>query len=319
MVDARRPRLASSHYDWNPRMRIFLTGATGYIGMNVALTLRRAGHEVWGLVRSPEKATRLLKHEIRPVIGDMARPESYLPVAEKCTILIHTAFDRGPEAVALDRMTVEALAGIGSRGPTPKTLIYTSGVWLYGNTGDQAAEETTPPNPARVVTWRPAHEDLVLSANHVRGVVVRPGCVYGRQGGLTSAWFDGPSRGRSPMIVGDGRQRWTMIHADDVAYGYLRIVESGRSSEIFNLTDRSRHTVEEMATAAAHAAGYKGSVDKIPLAQALPQMGPVAECLAMDQHVDSRKAVRMLSWYPRHGGFLDDVDVYYAAWKAYQP
>jgi nucleoside-diphosphate-sugar epimerase len=299
-------------------MRIFITGANGYIGLNIALTLRRAGHEVWGLVRSPEKAASLLRHEIRPIVGDLGLPESYLPVAERCTILIHAAMERGSEAVALDRKTIEALAGVGSRGPKPKTLIYTSGVWVYGSTGDQAAEEGTPLSPARLVTWRPPHEDLVLSANHVRGVVVRPGCVYGRQGGLTSGWFAGPAQGKSPVIVGDGRQRWTMIHVDDVAYGYLRIVESGRSSEVFNLTDRSRHTVEEMATAAARAAGYKGSIDTTPLPEALAKLGPYAECLAMDQHVDSRKAVRMLSWYPRHGGFLDDVGVYYEAWKAYQ-
>ncbi len=298
-------------------MRVFVTGATGYIGLNVALALRRAGHEVCGLVRSADKGQKLLRHEIHSVVGSADNPATYAGVAERCNVFVHAADDKtDPEAV--DRNSVEALLALATKGPQPKSLVYTSGVWVYGSTGSTAVDEQSPLNPVKLKPWRPAHESMVLNANHVRGIVVRPGTVFGRQGGLTGFWFDGPSKGQSPLVVGDGSQRWTMIHVDDLANGYLKVVESGRSSEIFNFTDRSRYTVMEMASAAARAAGYRGPVQTMPYDASQQAFGLFAECLALDQNVDSRKAVRMLNWQPRHVGFIDAVDTYYAAWKAYQ-
>src|SRR4029450_1243631 len=111
------------------------------------------------------------------------------------------------------------------RGPTPKTFLYTSGVWVYGSTGDQPADETTPLTPLHLVAWRPAHEQMVLSATNVRGIVFRPGCVYGKPGSLTAAWFEGASKG-DLSVVGDGKNRWAMVHVDDVAEAYVRAAES---------------------------------------------------------------------------------------------
>jgi nucleoside-diphosphate-sugar epimerase len=93
-------------------------------------------------------------------------------------------------------------------------------------------------------------------------------------------------------------------------------VESGLSGEAFNVADRSRATVNEMAEAAARVAGCPGAVRHVPVAEAAKKIGPYAECLAVDQHVDSRKAVRLLGWQPRHVGFVDEVGLFYEAWKA---
>jgi nucleoside-diphosphate-sugar epimerase len=179
-------------------------------------------------------------------------------------------------------------------------------------------DETTPLNPIKLVAWRPAHEQLVLGASGVRSIVIRPGCVYGGAGGLTAQWFAGPAAGKPPTVVGDGRNRWTMVHLDDLADAYVRAAESGLAGEIFNVTDRSRFTVLELATAAARAAGYKGEVSPLPLAEAKKALGDFADALALNQHLDSGKAVRLLGWQPRHGGFLDEVEVLYRAWKARQ-
>lgn len=297
-------------------MRIFITGATGYIGFAVAQALRRAGHEVWGLVRSEQKAAELARHEILSVIGSMQKPDSYLSVAAECSVLVHAAVDyTSGELADLDRTTLETLILAGNRGPVTKRLIYTSGVWVYGNTGTRPAEETTPLSPPKYIQWRPNNEQRVLNASSVRGLVLRPGCVYGKQGGLPAYWF-AASKDKPLRVVGDGNNRWTMIHVDDVADGYVRAVESDRSGEIFNLTDRSRFTVREMALACGRAAGYDGEIQSVPLAEALQSMGQYAECLTLDQHVDSRRAVRLLGWQPKHGGLIDGIDSYYASWKA---
>jgi len=221
--------------------------------------------------------------------------------------------------VAKDKKAIEALLEAGRRGGKPKTLVFTSGVWVYGDTGDRLVDETTPPNPTKLVAWRPAHEQMVLQAAGVRGLVIRPGDVYGGPGGLTGQWFAGPSTGNPPLIVGDGRNRVPMVHVDDLADAYVRVAESGLAAEIFNVNDQSRFTVLELATAAARAAGYTAEIRTTPLPEARQTLGDFADALALSQHVDARKAVRRLGWQPTHAGFLDEADVYYRAWKAYRP
>jgi len=299
-------------------MQVFVTGATGYIGSAVAVALRCAGYRVSGLARSESKTRRLVQHEIEPVIGDLADPKTYLDVASECALLVHTAFDYSANGVAKDKTAVETLLEAGRRGAKPKTVIFTSGAWVYGDTGDRVVDETTPPNPAKLVAWRPAHEQMVLQAAGMRGLVIRPGDVYGGAGGLTGQWFEGPSAGNPPLVVGDGRNRVPMVHIDDLADAYVRVAESGLAAEIFNVNDQSPFTVLEMATAAARAAGYQGEVRPTPLPEARKTLGDFADALALSQHLDARKAARLLGWHPTHEGFLDGADVYYRAWKAYR-
>jgi nucleoside-diphosphate-sugar epimerase len=299
-------------------MQVFVTGATGYIGFAVAAALRRAGYRVWGLARSVAKARRLTRHEIEPVIGDLADPKTYLEVASDCALLVHTAFDYAADGVAKNKTAIDTLLDAGRRGAKPKTLVFTSGAWVYGDTGDRMVDETTPPNPPKLVAWRPGHEQMVLQAAGVRGLVVRPGDVYGGPGGLTGQWFAGPSTGKPPLVVGDGRNRLPMVHIDDLADAYVRIAESGLAAEIFNVNDQTRFTVLEMARAAARAAGYEGEIRPTPLPEARKTLGDFADALALTQHVDARKVARLLGWQPRHVGFLDEAGAYYRAWKAHQ-
>jgi nucleoside-diphosphate-sugar epimerase len=299
-------------------MRIFMTGATGYIGFNVASALRRAGHEVWGLARGQEKAQRLVRNEIRPVIGTLQEPATFRKTAEECSILIHAAADYTTDTFSLDRKVVGELITAARKGPHPKTLIYTSGVWVHGDTAGKLVDETTPLAPPNLVSRRPETEQLVLDAAGVRGLVIRPGCVYGRQGGLTAMWFKGAYEDKGLKVVGDGNNRWAMVHVDDLADGYVRVAESGLSGEVFNLTDSSRPTVGDMARYVACAAGYDGAIEFVAAPEAKKTFREMAECLAMDQQVDGRKATRLLGWHPKHNGFIEEVGTYFASWKAAQ-
>src|SRR5438445_10711 len=117
-------------------MQVFVTGATGYVGSSVAAAFRRAGHRVRGLTRTAAKARRLAQQEIEPVVGDLADPKTYADVAAACAVLVHAAFEYSPNGVAKDRTALDALIDAGRRGARPKTLIFTSGVWVHGATGD---------------------------------------------------------------------------------------------------------------------------------------------------------------------------------------
>jgi nucleoside-diphosphate-sugar epimerase len=299
-------------------MKVFVTGATGYIGFSVAFAYRRAGHKVWGLFRSEGKARMAAMHEIHPVVGTMQNLDSWREAAKNCSVLIHAAADYQTDTLALDKQTVESLLSLGKQGPQPKTVIYTSGVWVYGNTQGNLVDETTPLNPPKLVARRPATEQLVLGSSDVQGIVIRPGCVYGRQGGLTAMWFGGAVKEKRLTALGDGKNRWAMVHADDLADAYVRAGESGLGGEIFNITDRSRWSIRDMLDAVVRSTQYSGDITFVPVAEAAKTMGEFAECLALDQHVDARKAVRLLGWQPKHGGFVDGVETYYMSWKAAQ-
>lgn len=298
-------------------MNIFITGATGYIGFEVARKLRNAGHVVWGLTRSEEKKNRLLKEEIRPVIGDMQNPMSYREVAENCSILIHAAMDYENDTKALDINTVDQLLEAGKTGEQPKTVIYTSGCWILGNTSGKAVTETTPINPLPSVAYRKEAENKIMSADWIKGLIIRPGCVYGHQAGLTSIWFSEAHNKHTLHPVGDRNTHWTMVHVEDLANAYLRAVESHLKGEIFNISDHSRPTIGQMADAVAEVTGT-GKVNFRSVQDARSDFGSMADSLALDQIVDSGKAERMLGWYPKHHGFIHNIELYYESWKAWQ-
>ncbi len=299
-------------------MRIFVTGASGYIGFAVSSALAAAGHHVLGLVRSKEKGKQIAAAEVQPVPGSMSDPSSYTEAARSCQILFHCAAESSERFHDLDRLTMETLVNIAGETSHRRMIVYTSGVWLYGNTGQHMVDETSNLNPMAHVARRAETEEFVLQANkgNVSTLIIRPGCVYGGRGSLTAMWFESAVKEGAAQIVGYGDFRWAMVHLQDLANLCVRAAESSYGGEIFNATDRSRFTVLECAEAASRAAGKEGKVQIIPLTEARKTMGNLADCLTLNQHVDSSKAVRMLGWQPRHGGFVDGVAHYFAAWNA---
>lgn len=286
-------------------MKAFVTGATGFVGRAVAEALRRRCHRVAGLTRSAAKAKSLEAREIEAVVGDMRDPTPWERAASEADVLIHCAVEYGAEYQALDRMTVDALLGFGGK------VLYTSGVWQYGRGGPFDESAAFAGNP--LMPWRSEHEKLVLAA---KGLVIRPGCVYGGAGGLTGLWFQGALERKAAPIVGEGKNRWAVVHLDDMAILYALAAESALSGELFNAVDGSRFTVREMAEAASHAAGAKGAVHALPFSEAEALYAGLVHGLALDQQVDASKARKLLNWAPRFTGFPADADRYYASWKA---
>jgi nucleoside-diphosphate-sugar epimerase len=293
-------------------MRVFVTGATGFVGGAVAEAFRRRGHRVAGLARTETKGRALAAREIEPALGDMKDTASYLRAAQAADVLVHCAAEYTADYQALDRRTVDAFISL-TKGTRARTIVYTSGVWQYGATGNDPADETSAFEGKPLAPWRSEHEKLVLAAG---GIVVRPGCVYGRSGGLTGAWFAGAVEEGAAPIVGKGENRWATVHGDDCGELFALAAESGLKGEIFNATDRSRSTVREMASAASRAAGKDGNIAELDAKEAEKRYGAMMHGLALDQHVDSSKGLRRLGWTPRFGGFADDAPRYFAAWMA---
>lgn len=298
-------------------MKIFITGATGYIGNAVACAFRRAGNLVYGLTRGESGARSLQQSEIFPIVGNISEPSTFLSIAEQADVLIHCSVEYTAEAVARDAQAIDALLLASSKGSRLKTLIYTSGVWVYGNTEGKTCDENSPLSPIPKVAWRPDHEQRVLNgaSSALNCIVLRPGCVYGGAGGLTPLWFSPAAKEKPIPLIEKGENRWAMVHRDDLAQAYLLAVEKGIPSTVLNLTDRSRLTTRTMVEAIAQAAGISGQTESISYQEAVAQYGELAQGLALDQSVSSSKAETLLGWRPRHQSFAEEALLYFNAWK----
>jgi nucleoside-diphosphate-sugar epimerase len=282
-------------------MRIFLTGATGYVGSAVLDALLRHRHAVTALVRDPEKAEHLSMRGVQTQMGDLADPSSYSSVVEACDGIIHAALDGGRRGPELDRRALDTLLGGAIRraahGQTV-TVVYTSGVWVLGNTSGAAAENA-PVNPAPLVAWRPAHEQMVLEAGRgrmIRTAVIRPGIVYGGARGIIADLLKDAANGLV-RVIGDARNRWACVYDRDLADLYARIVADGQGSGIFHATDEADERVGEIVDAVAQHAKWPPDVRHIPIEEARAKLGPYADALALNQIVRSPRA-RALGWNP---------------------
>ena len=284
-------------------MRIFLTGATGYIGAAVTDALLRAGHEVTGLVRDHDKAARLAAKGVRPVIGTLADVDSYGPAAEGHDGYIHTAFDAAGRGIETDALTIDTLLALARQprtgpGIAPlRFLLYTSGVWVLGRVAEAVGEDA-PVNPIPLVEWRVAHEQRVLDggSRDVRTAVIRPGVVYGGGAGLVSDLVKAASYGLV-RVVGDGGNRWPVIYDRDLAELYACVAGDATASGIFHGTDDVGVRVNDLVDAIAAHVTPRPDVRYVPLDEARAQMGPFADALALDQVVRSDRSLA-LGWSP---------------------
>ena len=129
-------------------MKVFVTGASGYIGSVVAAAAQARGHQVLGLARSDSVATRLRTLAIEPLLGDMRDGACLVVGARRADAVIHCAAIRGPEMAEADRGAVTAL--LGALAQSGKPFIYTGSAFVYGDTGNRVVDEDAPLSPTAI-------------------------------------------------------------------------------------------------------------------------------------------------------------------------
>lgn len=285
-------------------MKVFLTGATGYIGTAVAEALKAAGHALTGMARNEESAKKLGGRGLTVVQAELTDKETITTVARTCDAVIHMAASNDANMPTSDRATVEAI--LDALSGSGKPFIYTSGVWVLGQTGATPADEDTPAaSPLSIVAWRPAHETLALTAKAMKGMVLRPGIVYGRGGGIPAMWV-AAARAGAVQYVGKGNQQWPTVHVEDLADLYVKALTKPAAGAVWHGIS-GQVEVRKLAEAAAQAAGKNATVSSLPLEEARKTMGPFADALAVNQIVSAEKTKKTLGWKPSRPGILEDV------------
>lgn len=289
-------------------MRVFITGATGFIGSALVPELLGAGHQVLGMARSDAGASDLKAAGAEVQRGSLEDLDSLRSGAAAADAVIHLGFvhdfSRFKEVCEIDRRAIEALGGALAGSDRP--LIVTSGLALLAQ--GRAATEDDPPHPVSDAMPRASEYTVSLFENRgVRAITVRLPQVHDttRQGLVSYAIQAAREKG-VVAYVGEGKNRWAAVHRLDAAHLYRLVLEKGENGARY-------HAIAEQGVSAREIAEAIGRRLNLPATSISPEqapefLGPLARFATLDLMGSSAKTRQALGWNPTGPGLIADLE-----------
>ena len=286
-------------------MRVFLTGATGFVGTAVARELIGAGHSVLGVARSDAAAGALAGRGVEPHRGELADPASFVAGAVACDATIHCAFihdfSRFAENIEIEQHTVaamlDALEGSG------KPFIATSGMALLAP-GKMATEDDEAMDQGRGAT-----EAMVraAAARGIRTAVIRlpPITHEDGDGGFLPPLVAIAQEKGVAAYVGDGANRWPAGNRADAASLYRLAMEKGEPGAAYHAVGDEGVATREIAAAIGKRLDLP--VVSLPAKKAGEHFGFLGMFAAVDIPGASQITQQRLGWRPTHKRLIDDI------------
>ncbi|GJE60696.1 SDR family oxidoreductase [Methylobacterium trifolii] len=291
-------------------MRIFLTGATGFIGSAIVPELLRSGHRVLGLTRSAAGAQKLIDAGVEPHRGDLEDLDTLRSGAAQADGVIHTAFDHDDFSNFVancekDRRAIETLGSVLKGSDRP--LLITSGTGMGSPSGGGPATEDVfnveHPNP------RIASElaGATLMEKDVNVSVVRLPQVHDTvKQGLITYLVDIARRKGVSAYVGDGANRWPAAPVLDVARLYALAFERREAGARYHAVAEEGVSARDMAEAIGH--GLNVPTVALPPEEATVHFGWLAAFVGLDMPASSTLTRARLDWHPTGPGLITDLE-----------
>jgi nucleoside-diphosphate-sugar epimerase len=294
-------------------MKVFITGAAGYIGGSVAVTLIKAGHKVAGLVRSEKRARQVEPFGIEPVIGDLTDSAVLERSAGSADAVFNVANSDNRDVVDL---FLNVMQGTG------KTFIQSSGTSIVADLADgehpgKIYEETTPLDPLPLRAGRVALNDAVLAASNaqLRTMVICPSLIYGIGLGASSDSMQVPwmiELARKHAIgrhIGPGENIWSNVHINDLVDLYVRALQDAPGGA-FYYAENGENSMRELAEAVSRMLGHGGRTQRMTVEEAVAEWGEGGARYTMgsNSRVRAVRARQELGWSPSAPSLLDEVE-----------
>jgi nucleoside-diphosphate-sugar epimerase len=287
-------------------MKVFLTGATGFIGSTIVRELLTAGHQVLGLARSDESAKSLAAAGADVHRGDLEDLESLRSGVAASDGVIHTGFvhdfSRFKEVCEIDRRVIEALGSVFTGSDRP--LIVTAGVAGLAGPGQVATEDhVVPPD----FPFPRVSEQTALALKGVNASVMRLPQVHDpvKQGFITLLIAVAREKGLSAYVA-EGRNRWAAAHVSDVACLYRLALEKHEAGAKYHAVAEEGVPMRDIAEAIGR--GLKIPVVSLSLEEAAVHFGWLAMFAGADLAASSEKTRKKLGWNPTGPGLISDLD-----------
>jgi nucleoside-diphosphate-sugar epimerase len=289
-------------------MRVFVTGASGFIGSAVVANLIAAGYQVVGLARSDDAAARLSALGAAAFEADLSDPGALGEAAADSDGVIHLAYRHGSppeEAAATDRAAIEAMGRALAGSDRP--LVATSGTLVLPS-GRMGTEADRPgagaPAAGRAVGERTA---LAFAERRVRASVVRlaPSVHERVRRGFVGALIDAARRTGISGYLGDGSQRWPAVHRQDAATLFRLALESASAGSVLHGAGESGVAIRAIAELIGDRLGVPAR--EVPAGRAAEHFGWIAGMVGTDAPASSALTREVMRWEPSHPGLLDDL------------
>jgi nucleoside-diphosphate-sugar epimerase len=291
-------------------MRVFVTGATGFIGSAVVAELIDSGHDVVGLARSDQAAAALTSAGAEVHRGALDDLDALRRGATGADGVIHTAyihdFSRMEHAAQTDRRAIETL-GAALEG-SGRPLVITTGTALV-NPGQVATEEDmVDPRSARHARLSTEHVAIGFAARGVRTVVVRPGASVHGEGdhGFVPVLIDIARAKGVSAYIGDGSNRWPAVHRLDAARLYRLGLEKAPARSVL-------HAIADEGVPTREIAEVIGRHLDLPVVSIAPEdaaehFGWIGAFFALDAPASSALTRERMGWQPTHAGLIADLE-----------
>lgn len=290
-------------------MRVFVTGASGFVGSAIVKELLEAGHSVLGLARTDAAAEKLTKAGAAVHYGTLEDPQSIVSGALQCDAVIHTAFNhdfsRFQANCDEDREVILAL-GKALEG-SGRPLVMTSGIGLLNNTGRVITEADKPSGPNASPRAASEAATEALAEQGVNTYIVRlPPTVHGRgDHGFIAMVIGIDKEKKESAYLGDGQNRWPAVHRFDAAVLYRLIIEKQPSQRIFHAVAEEGIPFREIATTIGK--GLDLPVVSKEGAEADAHFGWFKNFAGFNCPASSELTKKTLGWEPKEVGLLEDV------------
>jgi nucleoside-diphosphate-sugar epimerase len=289
-------------------MRVFVTGATGFIGTELVKELIEVGHQVRGLTRSDAGVEQLKAVGAEVHRGDLTDLDSLRSGARGMDAVVHLAFSHDFSKFAQNAADeMQAIEALGSALEPGKLLVVTSGVGLTSGEPGQVRTESDPPADSPAIPRRPEQAAKAVAEKGVHVAIVRLPQVHDtRKQGLVPLLTQMAREKGVSAYVGDGANRWAAAPLKDVAHLYRLVVEkTGPGVTVYN-------AVQEEGVSAREIAETIGEGLKVPAVSIAPEkagehFGWFAHFAGLDMPASSEWTRKTLGWEPTGPGLIEDL------------